>query len=159
MVDSVLGKPVNPDVLAYLKKSLQEGTAYNSDNFTLSALVDRQLLNSIELMPMETIELFAAAIENPRRGLYSKGALLAKLATYYLPVFKDVEKTEEFLKEAIMLHEEANYHMLLVEIYIPTGRLAEAEAHLEQAIRLDKHGIQRQRIAALREQLQQERTD
>jgi tetratricopeptide (TPR) repeat protein len=159
MLDSILGKPVNSDVMAYLKKSLQEGAAYNSDNFTLSAFADRQMRNSIEPMPMETIELFAAAIENPKRSLFSRSALLARLAAYYLSVFKDVEKTEEFLKEAIALHEEANYHMLLVEIYIPTGRLTEAEVHLEQAIRLDKHGIERQRIAALREQLQQEGTD
>lgn len=159
LIDGILGNPVNPEVLDYLKKNLRDGTAYNNDNSPLAEFADRQLNNFSVMMPMETIELFAAAIENPKRRDYSRGALYAKLATYYLPVFKDVEKTEGFLKDAIALHEEANYHLLLVEIYIPTDRLSEAKAHLEQAIRLDKYDIQQQRIAALMEQLQQERTD
>jgi len=153
-IASVLGQPVDLEVLAYAKKRLREGTAYNGDNTTLASLADRQLLNLSAMMPMETVELFAAAIENPKRSNYSKGALYAKLASYYLPVFEDVEKPEEFLKEAIALKEEANYHLLLVEIYIPTGRLPEAKTHLEQAIRLDRHGQWRQRIAELGEQIQ-----
>ncbi|MCL2021733.1 MAG: hypothetical protein FWG81_06505 [Betaproteobacteria bacterium] len=154
-IDNILHNPVNHEVLAYLKKELREGVAYNNDNTALAAFADCQLTETCSLMPVETMDLFAAAIENPRRSSYSKGALSAKLAAYYLPVFKDVQKTEEFLKDAIAFKEEASYHLLLVEIYIPTELLAEAREHLEQAVHLDRHGIWRQRIADLDRQIRE----
>jgi len=155
LIDDVLGKPTDPDILAYLKKNLREGMIFNNDAPSLFVFADRQLKKWNRTMPVETMELFAAALENPKRDDFSKGALYAKLSAYYLEVFKDTAKAEEFLKDAITLRKTAQDHLQLVEtVYIPTGRLLEAEAHLEEAVRLDRHDALRQRIAELRVQIQ-----
>ncbi|MDR0234266.1 MAG: hypothetical protein LBI31_05635 [Zoogloeaceae bacterium] len=154
-MNSTLRKPLDPDVFATLKKRLREGAAYNNDNPSFSGFVDCQLRRVCDLMPTETVELFMAAIENPKRSNRSKSMFYAKLATYYLSGLNDARKTEESLKEAIALKGDANYHLLLVEIYIPAGRLEEAEEHLNQAIRLDRHGLWRHQIAELGKQIQE----
>ncbi|MDR1646597.1 MAG: hypothetical protein LBR88_00950 [Zoogloeaceae bacterium] len=144
--------------LVQLKKNLREGRPQISDYSFLASLADCRMSDVCQIPELEIVFLFAAAIENPKVNNRSRALMYSKLATYYLERFKDLEKAEECLRMAVSLDEDANYHLLLVELYLGTGRKEEARAHLDAAIRLDAHRRWHQRIARFQKTLETQET-
>jgi tetratricopeptide (TPR) repeat protein len=130
-------EPVDPQVLSQLKKNLREKPGYNGNATFLSNLADCQMKAACHFPPEEIVELFQAAIENPRTANDARAVMLAKLATYYLAVFSDAEKAEAALRQALELDEDAKYHLLLVELDLMLEKWQDARQHLDAAVRLN----------------------
>ncbi|MDR2678911.1 MAG: hypothetical protein LBB51_05675 [Zoogloeaceae bacterium] len=146
-------EPVDPQVLSRLRKNLREKPAYNSNATFLANLADCQMKAACRFQPEEIVALFQAAIENPRTANDARAVMLAKLSTYYLAEFHDVEKTEATLRRALALDEDANYHLLFVELDLILGKLQDARQHLDAAVRLNGRQRWSERIARFQKAL------
>ncbi|MDR2165478.1 MAG: hypothetical protein LBO79_07650 [Zoogloeaceae bacterium] len=137
--------PVDPEIVAQLRTRLKQQPFYNSNMMMLRVLADCQIAGTCRLSHQDAEGLFTAAIENPRAPPSARAMLYLLLATYHTGIHGDIERAEEFLKKAEAIQEDVATHLLFMEFYTNTGRLAEARQRLEKAIRMDKLGALRQR--------------
>lgn len=127
----------------------------NNNISFLSAFANCQIRGSCKVPHDQAVLIIAAGLDNPGVGNDLKSEIYKLLTQYYIGVISDFEKGEEFMQQAVALHEDVNGRLLFAQVYRLQGKYGQANAQLQRAKQLDKHQIWYKEIAIEQRNLRQ----
>jgi hypothetical protein len=141
------GEPIDNALLQELTQRLREKPFDNANISHLAAFAECQISDTCHVPHHEAVNLFAAAFDNPTSNNIHRAEISKMAARYFVSVSADLEKGEEFLNDALALHEDANGHILLAQTLRLQGKLDQAREQLALAQRVDRKQVWRAAIA------------
>ncbi|RYF60283.1 MAG: hypothetical protein EOO27_06395 [Comamonadaceae bacterium] len=148
------GADPDPAVVTTLRDKLQNGPFYNANTSFLESFLLCQLDRHCQMPDAESVQIFDAALANPRIPRYKKAEVYKLLAQYYISKMNDFGKGLEFIEAAASTYDSAGTRIMYAQALGLQGNYAEALKQLDQADVLDRLSTYRGRIererAALR---------
>lgn len=146
-LNSYLRKPITQETIEELIGNLSTHPFQNSNISFLSSFANCQINSFCKLDHIQAVRILAAGLDNKTSNSDINSEIYKLLAMYYVSIFNDYIKAEEFLNKAISLKNDVNAHLLLTQIYRLQGKLREANLELNKAKDLDQKGVWFKEIA------------
>lgn len=146
-LDSYLGKAVSTKTVQELIERLSTQPFHNSNISFLSSFMNCQIKSFCKVDHMKAVQILVAGLDNPTSNPMLNAEIYKLLAQYYISIFNDFEKSEEFLQKAIALNNNVNGHLLLAQVYRLQGKLKQANDELIIAESFDENGVWFKEIA------------
>ena len=130
-------------------KRLQYGRPWDPNMVALNNLVNCQMYEYCRLADDVMTALLLAALANPDAGPKTKGAAHSLLGGYYAVKLGKLELGIPHIKAAVETEpDRIDYRLDLLRLYGVEGNLVAARAELETVRKLDRWGLQKERLDA-----------
>lgn len=144
---SYLGNPVSQQTINELIWRLEHTPFQNNNISFLSAFTNCQINDFCKVPHEQAVLIIAAGLNNQGVNNLLKSEIYKLLTQYFVGVISDFEKGEEFMQQAITLHEDVNGRLLFSQVYRLQGKLIEAKAQLQRAKKIDTSRVWAKEIA------------
>lgn len=144
---SYLGNPVSQQTINELIWRLEHTPFQNNNISFLSAFTNCQINDFCKVPHEQAVLIIAAGLNNQGVNNLLKSEIYKLLTQYFVGVISDFEKGEEFMQQAITLHEDVNGRLLFSQVYRLQGKLIEAQAQLQRAKEIDTSRVWAKEIA------------
>ncbi len=131
----------DPEIVSGLKHGLQTLPFYNENTSFLQSFLNCQVERHCHMPDMEAVEIFVAALDNPRASSRTKGEVNKLLAQYFISRFGDIDKGIEFIGDAVAAQDDASTRIMYAQAFRLKGRMTDAAEQIELASRLDRRGV------------------
>ena len=144
---SYLGNPVSQQTINELIWRLEYKPFQNSNVSFLSAFSNCQIDGFCKVPHEQAVLIIAAGLNNQGVDNILKSEIYKLLTQYFVGVISDLEKGEEFIREALSLNNDVNGRLLFSQIYRLQGKLIMAQQQVDIAKQLDKKNLWFKEIA------------
>jgi len=144
---SYRGNPISQQTINELTWRLEHKPFQNNNVSFLSAFANCQINGFCKVPHEQAVLIIAAGLVNQGVDNILKSEIYKLLAQYFVSVISDFEKGEEFMEQAIALHEDVNGRLLLAQVCRLQGKLVEADKQLQRAKKIDTNKIWTKEIA------------
>lgn len=144
---SYLGSPISQQTINELIWRLEHKPFQNNNVSFLSAFANCQINGFCKVPHEQAVLIIAAGLNNQGVNNILKSEIYKLLTQYFVGVISDFEKGEEFMQQAITLHEDVNGRLLFSQVYRLQRKLVEAKAQLQRAKKIDTSRVWAKEIA------------